>query len=167
MHHLHLFAGLAWNPGIRGILVVAVGVAVLMGSVYLLLATNPGARLGMLVALAGPVRLADDPDLRRWLLAPPANGPRGNNPRGSRSRSTSTDRPTPKTARSWPTLPEPQNLADRPTGSSPDHPELAKEYPNGFVLSDLAGQPPRDRRSSTSTRRSSHGWRLVRRRPRR
>ena len=26
MHHLLVFAGLAWNPGIRGILVVAIGV---------------------------------------------------------------------------------------------------------------------------------------------
>ncbi len=46
-----LFAGISWDPGIRGILTVAVGVAVLMGSVYLILATNTGARLGMLIAL--------------------------------------------------------------------------------------------------------------------
>ena len=42
-----------WDPGIRGILVVVTGVAVLMGSVYLLLATNVGARLGFLIALTG------------------------------------------------------------------------------------------------------------------
>lgn len=42
-----------WDPGIRGILVVVVGVAVLMGSVYLLLSTNLGSRLGFLVAVAG------------------------------------------------------------------------------------------------------------------
>jgi len=44
---------LSWDPQIRGILVVAVGVAVLMGSVYLLLGTNLGTRLGFLVAMAG------------------------------------------------------------------------------------------------------------------
>lgn len=47
------FAGIAWDPTIRGILVVVVGVLILCGSVYLLLATNLGTRLGLLVALAG------------------------------------------------------------------------------------------------------------------
>ncbi|MCU1373623.1 MAG: hypothetical protein JWO68_909 [Actinomycetia bacterium] len=42
-----------WDPGLRGILIVAVGITVLMGSVYLLLATNLGSRLGFLVAVAG------------------------------------------------------------------------------------------------------------------
>jgi hypothetical protein len=40
-----------WQPEIRGIVVVLIAVGVLMGSVYLLLATNLGARLGLLVAL--------------------------------------------------------------------------------------------------------------------
>lgn len=44
---------LSWDPAIRGILAVAVGVVVLPGSVYLLLGTNLGARLGFLVAMAG------------------------------------------------------------------------------------------------------------------
>ena len=44
---------IAWDPGLRGIAVVAVGVAVLMGSVYLILATNMGSRLGFLVSVAG------------------------------------------------------------------------------------------------------------------
>lgn len=47
---LHTLAGIAWDPQIRGFLAVAVGVVVLMGSVYLLLGTNLGARLGFLVA---------------------------------------------------------------------------------------------------------------------
>jgi hypothetical protein len=49
----NLLAAITWDPGFRGILVVAVGVIVLMGSVYLLLATNTGARLGFLLALTG------------------------------------------------------------------------------------------------------------------
>jgi hypothetical protein len=40
-----------WDPGFRGILTVFVGVAVLMGSVWLILATNTGNRLGFLLAL--------------------------------------------------------------------------------------------------------------------
>ena len=49
---VHLLAGIAWDPQIRGFLAVLVGVVVLMGSVYLLLGTNLGARLGFLVALS-------------------------------------------------------------------------------------------------------------------
>lgn len=42
-----------WNPTILGILTVAAAIALFCGSVYLLLATNMGARLGFLVAAAG------------------------------------------------------------------------------------------------------------------
>lgn len=49
---LHVIAGIAWDPQIRGFLAVGVGVVVLMGSVYLLLGTNLGARLGFLVAMS-------------------------------------------------------------------------------------------------------------------
>lgn len=44
---------LAWEPELRGILTVIIGVVVLCGSVYLLLGTNLGFRLGFLVAFAG------------------------------------------------------------------------------------------------------------------
>jgi hypothetical protein len=47
-----LTLAVTWSPFIRGIIVVAIGIGVLMGSVYLVLATNLGARLGFLVALA-------------------------------------------------------------------------------------------------------------------
>jgi len=43
---------ISWYPEIRGVLVVLIGVGVLMGSTYLLLSTNLGARLGLLVFLA-------------------------------------------------------------------------------------------------------------------
>jgi hypothetical protein len=46
-------AGIGWDPEIRGIASVAVGVVVLMGSVYLLLATNLANRLGFMVAVTG------------------------------------------------------------------------------------------------------------------
>ncbi len=42
-----------WEPELRGILIVIISVGVLCGSVYLLLGTNMGARLGFLVSLAG------------------------------------------------------------------------------------------------------------------
>lgn len=53
MQTVNLLAGIAWDPTIRGLLSVGVGVVVLMGSVYLLLATNTGNRLGFLLALTG------------------------------------------------------------------------------------------------------------------
>lgn len=43
----------AWDPFIKGIVFVLVAIVILCGSVYLLLSTNLGARLGFLVAGAG------------------------------------------------------------------------------------------------------------------
>jgi hypothetical protein len=47
------FAAISWEPEIRGALAVLIGFTVLCGSVYLLLATNSGARTGLLLALTG------------------------------------------------------------------------------------------------------------------
>jgi hypothetical protein len=44
---------LSWNPEIRNILSLGVGIGVLAGSVVLLLSTNTGPRTGMLIGLAG------------------------------------------------------------------------------------------------------------------
>jgi len=43
----------SWQPEIRGYLVVLVMVITLIGSTYLILGTNVGARLGFMIALAG------------------------------------------------------------------------------------------------------------------
>jgi hypothetical protein len=45
-----LFA-IGWEPELRGLLTVIIGVVALCGSIYLVMATNLGARLGFLVAL--------------------------------------------------------------------------------------------------------------------
>ena len=44
---------IAWEPELRGLLTVIIGTVALCGSVYLLLGTNLGIRLGFLVAMAG------------------------------------------------------------------------------------------------------------------
>lgn len=44
---------IGWEPELRGLLTVMIGAAVWMGSIYLILGTNLGARLGFLVSLAG------------------------------------------------------------------------------------------------------------------
>jgi hypothetical protein len=48
-----LLTGITWEPNIRGGLVFLTAVAILCGSVYLVLATNTGARLGLLLAFTG------------------------------------------------------------------------------------------------------------------
>ncbi len=48
-----LLASIDWDPFVRGLLIVILAVLVLPGSVYLLLATNTGVRVGFLLAAAG------------------------------------------------------------------------------------------------------------------
>lgn len=50
---IHLAGTITWDPFIRGILIIAIAFVVLPGSVYLLLATNTGVRVGFLLAAAG------------------------------------------------------------------------------------------------------------------
>lgn len=52
MDTLVTLAGLGWDPEIRGILTVATGFAVLMGSIWLIVATNSGIRLATLMSAA-------------------------------------------------------------------------------------------------------------------
>lgn len=72
-------AGISWTPEIRGILSVLVGVVVLMGSVYLLLATNLAHRLGFLLAMAAVFGWLTIHGLVWWIY-PPAQGPIGRIP---------------------------------------------------------------------------------------
>jgi len=53
MEMIDLIAGLAWDPEIRGFLAVLAGAITWMGSIWLLLSTNSGPRLGTMLALAG------------------------------------------------------------------------------------------------------------------
>ena len=43
---------IGWEPELRGLLTVIIGVVILMGSIYMILATNMGSRLAFLVAIA-------------------------------------------------------------------------------------------------------------------
>lgn len=74
-----VIAGIAWDPQIRGILTVLVGVVVLMGSAYLLLGTNVGNRLGFLLALTGFFGWMVIMGLF-WWIQPSATGPAGSVP---------------------------------------------------------------------------------------
>lgn len=157
MHHLEILAGIAFNPGIRGILVVAVGVAVLMGSVYLLLATNIGSRLGLLVALTGLFGWMVILTLI-WWITPPAIGPRGTNGSWKPVEIYENSGGVPKTVQVG-GLMDPSDLpsADRILA---DNPELAAEYPNGFVLSDLKASHP-EVVAEYIKKENMNGWSLV------
>lgn len=50
---LSTILAIGWEPELRGILTVIIGTVVLCGSIYLILGTNLGARLGFIVALTG------------------------------------------------------------------------------------------------------------------
>ena len=50
---LNILGAMTWDPGFKGVLTVALAVAILCGSVALIVGTNSGARLGFLIALAG------------------------------------------------------------------------------------------------------------------
>lgn len=50
---IRLLAALTWDPQIRGAAIVFAGIVLLPGSVYLLLATNMGAKMGLVLAVTG------------------------------------------------------------------------------------------------------------------
>lgn len=80
---LHLLAVLAaekktlWDPTILGVLTVLSGVVLFCGSVYLLLATNLGARLGFLIAASGLTGLMVLLSTLWLTTSTPLNSPKG------------------------------------------------------------------------------------------
>jgi len=80
---LHLLAVLAaekktlWDPTILGVLTVLSGVVLFCGSVYLLLATNLGARLGFLVAVSALTGLMTLLSALWLTTSTPLNSPKG------------------------------------------------------------------------------------------
>lgn len=72
-------AGLAFDPHIRGVLIVLTAVLILCGSIYLILLTDVGHRLGFLIAFGGLMGWMTILALT-WTLTPPAIGPRGKPP---------------------------------------------------------------------------------------
>ena len=154
---VNLFAGLSWTPGIRGILIVAVGVAVLMGSVYLLLGTNVGARLGLLVALTGLFGFMVILTFI-WWLQPPAIGPRGTNASWT-PLEIYVNGPETALTESAQLLPQPEDLPQADDILA-DNPQLAETFPNGFTIAQLADEDP-ELLDQYLDEESLNGWRLV------
>ena len=158
MHTVNLFAGIAFDPGIRGTLVVMVGVAVLMGSVYLILSTNLGNRLGLLVALTGLFGWLTILTLV-WWISPPAIGPRGNNASWKPVEVYVNGGTEAARTEALSKLIDPASLpsADKILAANPD---LAAEFPNGFTLSELQTAYP-DLVSEYLTKEQLQGWKLT------
>ena len=159
MHHLQTIAGIGFNPGIRGILVVLTGFSVLCGSVYLLLATNMGARLGMLVAFAGLFGWLSILTLT-WWISPPAIGPRGTNASWKPVEIYVTGAGAPKTEVVG-QLPNAQSLP-KPADIITARPEIAKDVadPSTTSLSDIKASHP-DLLSEFVTSQDLGGWKVT------
>jgi hypothetical protein len=152
-----LFAGIAWDPHLRGALAVFVGIVVLCGSVYLLLGTNLGARLGLLVALAGLAGWMVILTLIWWIV-PPGIGPRGESSTWQ-AVEVYVDGPDAARTDQLAELPRPQDFPD-PDRILAENPDLAEEYPTGFALSDLESTHP-ELVEDYLDELELGGWRLV------
>jgi hypothetical protein len=138
MTFTHTLAGIAWDPQIRGFLAVAVGVAVLMGSVYLLLGTNLGNRLGFLIALTSFFGWMVILGLF-WWIKPSETGPAGRAPSweveeintGDLSEASLSD------ARPLAELPEldsPENLREMTAAQFEEYAESVESQLSGWTL---------------------------------
>ncbi len=66
---------IGWEPELRGLLTVIMGVVVLMGSIYMILATNVGSRLAFLVTLTGLAGWMTLMGLSWWIYGLGLKGP--------------------------------------------------------------------------------------------
>lgn len=139
MELVNVIAGIGWDPEIRGILTVLVGFTVLMGSTYLLVATNTGVRLGMLISLAGLFGFMAIITLFWWLV-PPGIGPRGTSPSWE-VKEVWVDDAVPPVTESAQSLPRDGDLPD-PEAIVEENPELQGEFNHAPILSDIAGVAP-------------------------
>ncbi len=159
MPPLHLIAGIDFNTGIRGILVVTLAIVILPGSVYLLLATNMGSRLGLLVALAAVFGWISILTMTWWITSP-ANGPRGRNAswkpvevyvEGSGPARTEVLNKLPASTY----FPNAEDIINA-------NPQILKNYPNPSqaTLSDIAGNDP-EVLAKAMEGKNLNGWRIV------
>lgn len=154
MQLLTILAGIAWDPEIRGILTVLLGFTILGGSVYTIVATNTGARLGLLLSLAGLfgwlVVLTT-----YWWISPPGIGPRGDGAVWHVVEVAVDGSSQPET-KAVQTLPRPGDL---PTAADilAANPDLAAEFTGDPVLSDIAGVDT----SVLPTKDELGGWTIL------
>jgi len=125
-------AAISWAPEIRNILSVLVGLGVLVGSMYLILATNTGARLGLLITLAALFGWMTIMGAAWWVYG---IGMQGEAPSWEVIEVNTGDLTQASLAEARP-LPEPFELPD-PAQILADDPDLAEQFPPP-----APGQPP-------------------------
>jgi hypothetical protein len=138
-----VYGGLSWDPALKGILVVLVGCVVLFGSVWLILSTNTGPRLGMLLSLSAFFGFMSILTMY-WWVSPPGNGPRGMDPSWHAIEvyyHQADGKQGPARTHEVNELPGPTEV---PTAAQviAEHPELREQLiakPESTSLSDLAG----------------------------
>ncbi len=117
-------AAISWSPEIRNVLSVLVGAGVLMGSMYLILATNTGARLGLLITMATLFGWMTIMGAVWWVYG---IGMLGEGPRWEVIEINTGDLTQAALAQARP-LPEPFELPD-PEQILADDPGLAEQFP--------------------------------------
>jgi len=132
-----IVAGISYDPEIRGVLVTVVSAGILCGSVYLLLSTNIGARLGFQVALAGLLGWMMLLSLFWWIYGV---GAVGDLPAWRVEEINVGDLGQAQLEEARALAPE--NLPD-PARILEENPELAAEFPEGDepTLSEIAALP--------------------------
>lgn len=151
---VNVAAGLAWDPQIRGILAVLTGVLVLGGSSYLIVSTNVGARLGLLLILAGFFGWLSILSFY-WWMNPPGIGPAGDPPSWEVSEIHVTGGDEPPVQREAQLLPDP-DVRVTPEEIVQSVPAVAADAEEATSLSAIAGIDP-----TAISRDELGGWRVL------
>ena len=155
MHNLHLLAALTWDPGLRAIVLILVAVGTLMGSTYLLLSTNVGSRLGLLMAVSAVAGVLTALSIVWMLLGLGYKG----RPPVWKIKEVTAGSPTQAALKQAHTLPLPSAL--------PSPEELVSKYhlqqafatqQRAISLSDIAGASPAAQKELQA---KAGGWRLL------
>lgn len=151
-----LLAAISWDPGFRGVLVVAVGIGVLCGSTYLLLATNTGHRLGFLLAFTGLFGWLTIMGLVWTMYGIGYKGPTPTwkvkevNVGDLRQAGVTVAR----------RLPEPKDLP-KPEDILRSEPALRKAFPPGAKTPTLGDLVTADKNLADTLNKRAHPWRLL------
>ncbi|HVX18312.1 MAG TPA: hypothetical protein VHA73_09785 [Acidimicrobiales bacterium] len=155
MAHLHLLAGLTWDPGLRAIVLLAVAVGVLMGSTYILLTTNVGHRLGFLLGLSAVAGVLTALSIV-WMLY--GLGYKGRAPEW-KVKEVTVGSPAQASISAVRTLPLPSKLPSPDELIDKYHLESAFATQQRFVnLSDISGASAQAR---AELQKQTGGWRLL------
>ncbi len=152
-----VLAGIAYDPEIRGVLITVFSVVFFCGSGYLLLATNMGARLGFLVAMAGLLGWLMLLSLFWWIYGV---GAIGDLPEWSVEEINVGDLSQAQLEEARTLLPD--SLPD-PETLLAEYPEIAENFDEGEIptLSEIAAVPDLPAEVSEQLEELEGGWAVM------